>query len=48
MRGYQLPVIVARWQHWSQICFATFIHYDNTYNGITYNDFTYNDYTYNT
>jgi hypothetical protein len=23
--GQQLPVSAARWQHWSQICFATFI-----------------------
>jgi len=26
MRGNQLPVSAARWQHWwSQLCFATFI-----------------------
>jgi hypothetical protein len=24
-RGNQLPVSAARWQHWSPICFATFI-----------------------
>jgi hypothetical protein len=23
--GYQPPVSATRWQHWSQICFATFI-----------------------
>jgi hypothetical protein len=25
MSGYQLPVSATRWQHWSQICFETFI-----------------------
>jgi hypothetical protein len=25
MRGNQMPVFAARWQHQSQICFATFI-----------------------
>ncbi len=25
MRGNQLPVSAARWQRWSQLCFATFI-----------------------
>jgi len=25
MRGKQLLVSAVRWQHWSQICFATFI-----------------------
>jgi hypothetical protein len=25
MRGNQLPVSAAWWQHWSQICFAPFI-----------------------
>jgi hypothetical protein len=25
MREYQLPVSAARWQHWSHICFETFI-----------------------
>jgi hypothetical protein len=24
MKGNQLPASAARWQHWSQICFATF------------------------
>jgi len=26
MRDYQLPVSATRWQHWSQIYFATFIY----------------------
>jgi hypothetical protein len=30
MRGNQLPVSAARWQHDLQICFATFIAYNST------------------
>ncbi len=25
IRGNQLPVSAVRWQHWSELCFATFI-----------------------